>query len=129
MCGIVGILGTGPVAGSIVAALKRLHQIAIVEHSAVRADCAVVSEDITDRRGPHRLHNGLGIVGSCSGDRLEIMAHGRVERDLVVVRHTLAAGEKALGESARLIVEVQYQDCMKVRSWATSSPAALPWRR
>jgi hypothetical protein len=53
------------------------------------------------------------------------MAHGRVERDLVVVRHTLAAGEKALGESARLIVEVQYQDCMKVRSWATSSPAAL----
>ena len=46
------------------------------------------------------------IVGSGSCDRLEIVAHGRIERDLVVVRHALAAGEKALGESARLIVEV-----------------------
>jgi hypothetical protein len=42
----------------------------------------------------------------CSGDCLKIMAHGRVERDLVVVRHALAAGEKALGECARLVVEV-----------------------
>jgi hypothetical protein len=26
-----------------------------------------------DRGSPHRLHNGLGIVGSCSGDRPEIV--------------------------------------------------------
>jgi hypothetical protein len=68
-------------------------------HLDLRADAALLQFDGAVIVRPHlvSLRSGLSsAVCSCSGDRFEIVAHGRIERDLGVVRHALAAGEEAL---------------------------------
>ena len=83
-----------------------LHDVHVVDHGAVGADVAALGEHVVDLGLLQLRHDLVGIGRAGRLDGLQVGQGGRVGAGLVHGRLLLHLGEEALGEGARLVVQV-----------------------
>ncbi len=110
MCGIVGVLGTGPVAGSIVEALKRLEYrgydsagvATLEEGKLVRRRAEGKLKNLEAKLAAEPLKGAIGIGHTrwaTHGKPTEANAHPHASRRLAVVHNGIIENFKALREA------------------------------